>query len=155
MNESMVTFCRRPRNRVDFGHLKFEQLNLNNCTAFMGLLSKQDLFWRQETVSRRISKLSSNMTVLLEAWNPRTERFVGCFFGCYFVGFKLPRRPNEDLVLKGVSFEIIICFCFPSQVFILHPRFRTSLFDNSCWKYYIPFLKLTGIWTPPVGRFIL
>ena len=47
MNESMVTFCRRPRNRVDSGHLKFEQLNLNNCTAFMGL--------------------SSNMTVLLEA----------------------------------------------------------------------------------------
>lgn len=67
MNESMVTFCRRPRNRVDSGHLKFEQLNLNNCTAFMRLLSKQDLFWRQETVSRRISKLSSNMTVLLEA----------------------------------------------------------------------------------------
>lgn len=67
MNESMVAFCRRPRNRVDSGHLKFEQLNLNNCTAFMGLLSKQDLFWRQETVSRRISKLSSNMTVLLEA----------------------------------------------------------------------------------------
>lgn len=67
MNESMVAFCRRPRNRVDSRHLKFEQLNLNNCTAFMGPLSKQDLFRRQETVSRRISKLSSNMTVLLEA----------------------------------------------------------------------------------------
>ena len=35
MNESIVTFCRRPRNPVDSGHLKFEQLILNNCTAFI------------------------------------------------------------------------------------------------------------------------